>query len=184
MKTMFKIPSATAATMLLVAGVTLTMALPEAVNGQTRFLRQPSVSAAEIAFVHANDIWVVDRDGGDARRLTSADGAETEPSFSPDGRWIAFTGEYGGNQDVYLVEASGGQPKRLTWHPSADVVQGWTPEGDILFRSGRDAVPTRLWTFYTVGTEGGLPVRSRLHQAYQGELSDDGAYYAYQEIQL
>ena len=80
MKTMFKIPSATAATMLLMAGVTLMMAVPEAVNGQTRFLRQPSVSAAEIAFVHANDIWVVGRDGGDARRLTSADGAETEPS--------------------------------------------------------------------------------------------------------
>ena len=184
MNTLLKTSSVTAGALLAIAGVTLTMALPEPVDGQTRFLRQPAVSAEEIAFVHANDIWVVGRDGGDARRLTSADGAETEPAFSPDGRWIAFTGEYGGNQDVYLVEASGGQPKRLTWHPSSDVVQGWTPDGEILFRSGREAVPTRLWTFYTVGTEGGLPVRSRLHQAYQGELSDDGAYYAYQEIQL
>ena len=160
------------------------LALPVTLEAQTRFLRQPSVSATEIAFVHANDIWVVRRGSSDARRLTSAEGAETEPAFSPDGRWIAFTGEYGGNQDVYLVEAAGGQPERLTWHPSADVVQGWTPDGDILFRSGREAVPTRLWTFYTVGAEGGLPERSRLHQAYQGEMSDDGAYYAYQEIQL
>ena len=170
----------TVSTLLLTALSTLPLTL----HAQTRFLRQPSVSPKELAFVHANDIWVVGRDGGDARRLTSAQGAETEPAFSPDGRWIAFTGEYGGNQDVYLVEAAGGQPRRLTWHPSADVVQGWTSEGDILFRSGREAVPTRLWTFYTVGTEGGLPQRSRLHQAYQGEMSDDGAYYAYQEIQL
>ncbi len=181
---MFKMPQEWAVRLVVPAALVLGVFLPGPVDGQTRFLRQPSVSAAEIAFVHANDIWVVQRDGGDARRLTSADGAETEPSFSPDGRWIAFTGEYGGNQDVYLVEASGGQPKRLTWHPSADVVQGWTPDGDILFRSGREAVPTRLWTFYSVGVDGGLPVRSRLHQAYQGELSDDGAYYAYQEIQL
>ncbi len=164
--------------------VTALLTLPAILEAQTRFLRQPAVSATEIAFVHANDIWVVSRGASDARRLTSAEGAETEPAFSPDGRWIAFTGEYGGNQDVYLVEASGGQPERLTWHPSADVVQGWTPDGDILFRSGREAVPTRLWTFYTVGVEGGLPERSRLHQAYQGEMSDDGAYYAYQEIQL
>ena len=163
---------------------TASLTLPAALEAQTRFLRQPSVSATEIAFVHANDIWVVSRGASEARRLTSAEGAETEPAFSPDGRWIAFTGEYGGNQDVYLVEASGGQPERLTWHPSADVVQGWTPDGDILFRSGREAVPTRLWTFYTVGAEGGLPERSRLHQAYQGEMSDDGAYYAYQEIEL
>ena len=145
---------------------TALLTLPATLQAQTRFLRQPSVSATEIAFVHANDIWVVGRDGGDARRLTSAEGAETEPAFSPDGRWIAFTGEYGGNQDVYLVEAAGGQPERLTWHPSADVVQGWTPDGEILFRSGREAVPTRLWTFYTVGTEGGLDERSRLHQEY------------------
>ncbi|MDC0160563.1 PDZ domain-containing protein [Gemmatimonadales bacterium] len=176
------------ATAMILAGcmsVLLTMFVtPNTTEGQTRFLRQPSVSATQVAFVHANDIWVVGREGGDARRLTSADGAETEPAFSPDGRWIAFTGEYGGNQDVYLVEAAGGQPVRLTWHPSADVVQGWTPEGDVLLRSGREAVPTRLWTFYTVGINGGLPERSPLHQAYQGEMSDDGAYYAYQEIQL
>ena len=108
----------------------------------TRFLRQPSVSATSIAFVHANDIWVVGRAGGTARRLTSGEGAETDPAFSPDGRWIAFTGEYYGNADVYVVAAEGGQPRRLTWHPGADAVQGWTPDGDVLFRSGREAVPT------------------------------------------
>jgi tricorn protease len=151
---------------------------------QTRFLRQPSVSATEIAFVHANDIWVVGRDGGAARRLTTNEGAETEPAFSPDGQWLAFTGQYDGNQDVYLVPATGGQPQRLTWHPSADAVQGWTSDGDILFRSGREAVPTRLWKFFSVSRQGGYPEALPVHQAYQGEMSEDGSMLAYQEIQL
>ena len=158
---------------------------PTQARGQsagTRFLGQPSVSADAIAFVHANDIWVVGRDGGQARRLTTDEGAETEPSFSPDGRWIAFTGEYGGNQDVYVVPATGGQPQRLTWHPGADVVQGWTPDGKILFQSGREGVPTRLWKFYTIPRTGGLPTPLPVHQAYLGEMSDDGTQLAYQEI--
>ena len=170
----------TAATFLLLPALQTSDAAAQG----TRFLRQPSVGASEIAFVHANDIWVVGRDGGQARRVTTDEGAETEPAFSPDGRWIAFTGEYGGGQDVYLVESAGGQPRRLTWHPGADVVQGWTPDGDILFRSGREAVPTRLWKFYTVPADGGFPEAFPLHQAYQGEMSDDGAWLAYQEIQL
>lgn len=148
----------------------------------TRFLRQPSVGPDAIAFVHANDIWVVGRDGGQARRLTTDVGAETDPSFSPDGRWIAFTGEYGGNQDVYLVQATGGQPRRLTWHPGADVVMGWTPDGKVLFQSGRAGVQTRLTQFYTVPVDGGLPQALPVHQAYLGEMSDDGRMLAYQEI--
>jgi len=159
------------------------LVVPSVAEAQgTRFLRQPSVSADAIAFVHANDIWVAPRSGGDARRLTTDDGAETEPAFSPDGRWIAFTGEYGGNQDVYVVAASGGQPTRLTWHPGADVVQGWTPSGDILFQSGREGVPTRLWKFFTVPRTGGFPKPLPVHQAYLGEMSDDGSMLAYQEI--
>ncbi|MDX1648133.1 MAG: PDZ domain-containing protein [Longimicrobiales bacterium] len=148
----------------------------------TRFLRQPAVSATQIVFHHADDLWTVARAGGEARRLTSALGSETDPAFSPDGRRIAFTGEYGGNQDVYVVQAEGGQPRRLTWHPGDDVVQGWTSEGDILFRSGRAGVPTRLWTFYAVSPDGGFPRSLPIHQAYQGEMSQDGAYLAYQEI--
>ncbi len=107
----------------------------------TRFLRQPDVSDSRIVFVHANDLWTVGRDGGTAIRLTSSAGAETNPAFSPDGRWIAFSGQYEGNVDVYRMPAAGGQPERLTWHPAPDVVQGWTPDGAILFESSRDAAP-------------------------------------------
>jgi tricorn protease len=174
---LFALPLASAA--LLTAGTALESAAQA--NG-TRFLRQPSVGPDAIAFVHANDLWVVGRDGGEARRLTTDVGAETEPAFSPDGRWIAFTGEYGGNQDVFVVPAQGGQPRRLTWHPGADVVQGWTPDGRVIFQSGRAGVPTRLTTFYTVSLEGGLPTPLPVHQAYLGEMSDDGRMLAYQEI--
>jgi tricorn protease len=148
----------------------------------SRLLRDPDVGATDIVFVHANDLWLVPRDGGDARRLTSAEGAETDPAFSPDGRWIAFTGQYAGNTDVYLVPATGGEPRRLTWHPGEDVVQGWTPDGAILFQSGREGQPTRLWRFFTVSPEGGFPRSLAVPQAYQGEMSADGQWLAYQEI--
>jgi Tol biopolymer transport system component len=84
----------------------------------------PTVSDKHIAFAYANNIWLVDRAGGAARRLTSFQGETQNPKLSPDGKWIAFSAEYGGNTDVYVVAtdpaaaaATGGQPKRLTWHP-------------------------------------------------------------------
>jgi tricorn protease len=167
------------------AALLLAAFLPADAHAQgSRFLRQPTVSAEHIAFTHANDIWRVDRAGGQAVRLTSDVGAETHPHFSPDGRWIAFSGQYQGNTDVYVVSASGGQPVRLTWHPSADVAMGWTPQGDVLFQSGREGRPTRLWRFYTVPTSGGLPTALDLPQAYEGEMSADGSMLAYQEIGL
>ena len=124
---------------------------PAAVTGSTRLLRTPTVSATHIAFAYANNIWVVERAGGMARRLTSFAGQTTNPHFSPDGKWLAFSAEYAGNNDVYVVPSEGGEPKRLTWHPGADLVQGWTPDGkSILFSSTRatwapSAAP-RFWT--------------------------------------
>lgn len=150
----------------------------------TRLLRDPDISASKIVFVHADDLWTVDRDGGGAMRLTSGEGSETDPVFSPDGKSIAFTAQYGGNSDVYVVRASGSEPQRLTWHPGADVVQGWTKDGKVMFRSGRSGQPTKLWQFYTVATDGGLPKPMAAPQAYQGELSASGEWLAYQEIGL
>ena len=148
----------------------------------TRLLRDPDVGAEQIVFVHANDLWLVPRDGGDAVRLTSGEGAETDPAFSPDGAWIAFTGEYGGNEDVYVVPATGGQPQRLTWHPGDDVVQGWTADGEVLFRSGRRGQPTKLWQLYAVPLTGGLPQPLALPQAWAGEMNADGTMLATQEV--
>ncbi|UCF37483.1 MAG: PD40 domain-containing protein, partial [Acidobacteriota bacterium] len=167
---------------LFVILVVLTSISPSLYPQGTRLLRDPDVSQDEIVFVHANDLWLVARGGGNARRLTSAEGGETDPAFSPGGEWIAFTGQYSGNTDVFVVPSGGGEPRRLTWHPATDVVQGWTQDGQILFRSDRERQPTRLWKFYTVSTEGGFPKPIEVPQAYLGEMSADGEWLAYQEI--
>src|ERR1044071_8967385 len=89
--------------------------LPAILPAQTRMLRSPTVSATQIAFAYANNIWIVDRAGGTARRVTSFQGTTENPKFSPDGKLIAFSAQYAGNTDVYVVPAEGGEPKRLTW---------------------------------------------------------------------
>lgn len=148
----------------------------------TMLLRQPTISNTHIAFVYANDLWIVDRNGGDATRLTSNIGGETNPHFSPDGNMIAFSGQYDGNQDVYVIPSKGGEPRRLTWHPSGDNVSGWTPEGEILFSSGRKGHATQESKFFTVSPEGGHPKELPIPRAVNGEVSSDGKMIAYQQI--
>ena len=154
---------------------------PAANGGPTKLLRMPTVSATQIAFAYANNIWTVDRSGGMARRLTSFQGQTTNPHFSPDGKWIAFSAEYAGNVDVYTVPADGGEPKRLTWHPVADTVQGWTPDGKaIVFASTRaTAAPSGAPRFWTVPAEGGVEEPMALPRAYQGKISPSGTHVAY-----
>ncbi len=107
-------------------------------EGPTKLLRFADISKDRVVFAYAGDLWIASREGGAARRLTSHVGDELFPKFSPDGKWIAFTGEYDGNPDVYVISAEGGEPKRVTFHPSNDIVLGWTPDGkNILFRSDR-----------------------------------------------
>jgi len=160
----------------------LVIAAPLTAQQGTRLLRDPAIGPDRIAFVHANDIWTVGRDGGRAVRLTSDEGGETAPAFSPDGSMIAFSAQYGGNTDVYVVPASGGQPTRLTWHPGGDVVQGWSPDGRVLFRSGREGQPTMSSKFFTVSPDGGLPAAMEIPRADNGEMSEDGSFVAYQEV--
>ena len=150
-------------------------------SDQTRLLRSPTVSATQIAFAYANNIWIVERAGGMARRLTSFQGQTTNPHFSPDGKWIAFTGEYAGNADVYVVPADGGEPRRLTWHPGGDSVQGWTPDGKaVMFASARASwAPSGAPRFWTVPIEGGVELPMALPRAYQGKISPDGTHIAY-----
>ena len=148
----------------------------------TQLLRQPTVSSRDVVFVYANDLWKAPRDGGNAVRLTSNEGYESLPHFSPDEQWIAFTAQYAGNTDVYIMPATGGSPKRLTWHPSSDYVQGWTPDGKVIFRSGRKGKPTQTNTLYMVPTSGGLPVEVGVPRAAFGEMSPDGKYLAYVPI--
>jgi len=150
-------------------------------GGPTRMLRSPSISATHVAFGYANNIWVTERAGGNARRLTSFQGQTTNPKFSPDGATIAFSGDYGGNVDVYTVPVEGGEPKRLTWHPGADTVQGWTADGaSVMFASARaTSAPNATPRFWTVPTKGGVEVPLPLPRGYQGKISPDGRRIAY-----
>jgi len=142
-------------------------------------LQRPAVSAKQIAFGYAGDLWVVDRSGGAARRLTAGAGLESYPVFSPDGEQVAFAGEYEGNLDVYVVPAAGGVPRRLTHHPDPDVPVGWTPDGkNILFRSPRTSY-ARFLKLFTVPAAGGQPAELPLPQAEDGSLSPDGKRIAY-----
>jgi tricorn protease len=153
---------------------------PAGAEAQTRLLRQPTVSASHVAFAYANNIWIASRDGGEARRLTSFQGVTSDPQFSPDGRWVAFSGQYGGNTDVYVVSAAGGEPKRLTWHPGGDIVQGWTPDGTrIVFASGRTSVPSAVPKFWSVAATGDVETPLPMPRAFQGKYSPDGRRIAY-----
>ncbi len=144
-----------------------------------RLLQKPALSKTHVVFSYGGDLWIAPREGGDARRLTTGIGIETEPSFSPDGALIAFTGEYDGNVDVYVVPAAGGVPRRLTWHPGADHAVGWTPDGKrVLFRSPRNSY-SRFNRLFTVPVEGGFPEEVPLPMAEQGSYSPDGARIAY-----
>jgi len=146
----------------------------------TKFLSQPAVSAEHIAFVYANDLWMADADGTHPRRLTSFEGVESNPVFSPDGAWIAFNAEYDGNTDVYLVPVQGGIPERLTWHPYADSVCSFTPDGhSVLFRSGRNVFTNRYSQLFTVPVEGGFPEPLDLPNAVKASYSPDGSRLAY-----
>src|SRR6266571_6526189 len=117
---------------LVVPGLALGQANPPLL------LQKPTVNKTHIVFAFADDLWIVPKDGGDAQRLTSGPGIETDPIFSPDGKSVAFTGEYEGNIDVYVVPAAGGQPRRLTYHPGTDRAVGWTRDGKrVLFYSQR-----------------------------------------------
>ena len=125
--------------MRLILALLATAAIGSAAD-EPLLLQKPTLNKTHIVFVYAGDLWSVPREGGDAIRLTSGAGDETDPAFSPDGTKVAFTGEYDGNVDVFTVPITGGVPKRITYHPDPDRVVGWTPDGKrILFRSNRQS---------------------------------------------
>jgi tricorn protease len=150
---------------------------------ETRLLREPSVSDQAIVFAYANDLWTVDRTGGEARRLTSSSGSETNPYYSPDGKLIAFTANYSGNSEVYIVSASGGEPRRLTWHPGYDRACGWTADGKkLVIASVRAGAPIQLSQLWTLSVEGGLPELLPIPSADRASYSSSGKLLAYEDI--
>jgi tricorn protease len=146
-------------------------------------LQNPTMSETKIAFAYGGEIWTVNRDGGDAVRLVTGSGRLSRPIFSPDGKSIAYTGNYHGNYDVYTVSAAGGDPERLTWYPGADVALGWTPDGkNILFTSSRASYSDPVQFFTMPPHSGGLPAELPLPMGTEGSYSPDGKQFAYVPI--
>ena len=162
---------------------------------EARVLRFPTISGDSVVFSFAGDLFTVPLAGGTARRLTSHEGYEAFPRFSPDGKWIAFTGEYDGNREVYLMPAAGGVPKRLTYTPSLgrddisdrmgpnNLVMGWAHDGSrILFRSRMREWNDFNGQLYTATTSGAAPEELPLPRGGFGSFSPDDTKLAYNRI--
>jgi tricorn protease len=163
----------------LFALASLAASLTSAQSNPYLLLHKPTLNRTDIVFVHAGDLWSVPREGGEAKRLTTGPGNETNPMFSPDGSQIAFTGEYDGNVDVFVIPSAGGVPKRLTWHPAPDLALGWAPDGKrILFTSPRTTY-TNFNELFAVDLNGGFPEKLPLPMGWEGAYSPDGERLAY-----
>lgn len=173
-----------------IAAIGLTAAAQE---NLTRLLRQPDIAGNRVVFVYGGDLWITTTQGGQAQRLTSGEGLEQFPKFSPDGRWIAFTGEYTGNKQVYVISAEGGAPKQLTFYndvgpvpPRGGVdnrVVDWTPDGkSVLFNAHRVPWNDRMSRLYTVPATGGMETPLAIPEGSAGSYSPDGTKVAYTPI--
>jgi tricorn protease len=143
------------------------------------YLRYPDLHGDRVVFVAESDLWVAPANGGPARRLTTHVGGETFPKFSPDGKWIAFTGQYDGNADVYVISAEGGEPRRLTWHPAPELVGGWTPDGkSVLFTSPAEH-PHDSPEMFTVPALGGDAEKLPLGWITHLDMESSGGRWAF-----
>ncbi len=156
---------------------------------QTKLLRFPDIYGDRIVFTYGGDLWTASTSGGTATRLTAHPGVETYAKFSPDGKWIAFTGQYDGDEQVYVIPSGGGEPKQLTFYPSRgplaprwgldNQVLGWTKDGRIFFRSERDSWSLPIAKLYTVSPQGGPAEPLPMPEGGSGDFSPDGTKMVY-----
>ena len=172
---------------------TVLAALASGANAdEARLLRFPSVNGNRIVFSYAGDLYSVPASGGEAKRLTSHQGYEIFPRISPDGKEIAFTGQYDGNTEVYLIPANGGEPQRLTYTSTNsrddlgdrmgpnNMVLTWSPDGKVVYRNRiGDSFQGQLWK---IGEEGGMPTQIPLPEGGFCSFSPDGKKMAYNRV--
>ena len=165
--------------LLLLAAISVT-ALAQQNTDRPLLIGRVSINQTHIAFTYAGKIWLVERTGGVAKRLTNTPNEETNPAFSPDGRRIAFSRSNGNDWDVFIAPADGsGEPARVTMMPEDDFVTGWSPNGtEVVFETTRDEESlTRLYK--TSADRLALATALPLHQSYSGSLSPDGTRIVY-----
>lgn len=183
------------ASLLLLTLLAPFAAADEAAPGEARLLRFPTIQGKAIVFGYAGDLYTVASSGGIARRLTSHDGYEMFPRFSPDGKHVAFTGQYDGNTEVYLIPAEGGVPRRLTYTATLsrddlsdrmgpnNICMAWTPDGKhVVFRSRMHSFNDFLGKLYKVPLTGGLPEELPLPRGGFCSFSPDGGKLAYNRV--
>jgi tricorn protease len=180
------------AIVLVLAAVFLVATVPAVVAG-TKLLRFPDIHGDRVVFSYAGDLWLAPAGGGDAVRLTAHPGVELFPRFSPDGEWVAFTGQYDGDEQVYVVSVRGGMPRQLTFYPARgplpprwgydNQVYDWTADGTrVLFRSLRASKDLSDSRLFLVDVAGGLPEPLPMPEAGGGDLSPDGAKVVYSPL--
>ncbi len=168
--------------------VLITFTIPA--SAQTKLLRFPDIHGEKVAFTYGGDLWITSTSGGAATRLTAHPGIEVFAKFSPDGKWIAFTGQYDGDEQVYVIPVTGGEPKQLSFYPARGPltprwgydhqVYGWTNDGkSVLFRSLRDAWTLGSTRLYTVAMTGGPAEPLPMPESGAGDYSSDGAKMVY-----
>ncbi len=199
MKRFFKTAFTSSILASILAGFSFSVMAQEETEGSaapepTKLLRYPDVFGDQVVFCYGGDIWKSDFDGNNVVRLTAHPGQEEFPKFSPDGKTIAFTGQYDGDDQVYIMSADGGVPKRLTYYPTPFAaaprrgfdaqVLGWTPDGkQVMFRSKRDSDEVdSLTNIYLVSVDGGLPECIGTPVAGAGDLSPDGNKLVYSPL--
>ena len=159
----------------------------------TKLLRFPNVWHDRVVFSYAGDLWTVGAQGGTATRLTSNPGLKLFAKFSPDGRHIAFTAQYSGDEQVYVMPTGGGAPRQLTFYPAPgpraerwgydNQVYGWTPDGKaVLFRSARDGYMLTDSKLYTVPLDGGASTALPMPMSGAGYFAPDGKKIVYSPL--
>src|SRR5271157_3836603 len=174
--------------MFLAAPLAIFAEMPEG-----RLMRFADIYKDKIVFSYAGDLWLASSSGGVARRITTDRGLELFPKFSPDGKWIAFTGQYDGNFNIYVMPADGGEPKQLTFEPDPvsmpermgpnNQVITWLPDSQhILYLSRRDTFNDWFGRLFKVSIDGGLPERLPIDKGGLTSFSPDGTKIAYNRI--
>ena len=164
--------------------LTFSISFPLFASTNTLLLREPDIKGDTIVFTYGQEVWQASLTSLQAKRITSFRGQASNPKLSPDGKWIAFTGQYSGNFDVFIIPVNGGSPKQLTWHPGTDKVKGWSPDSkSIIFSSGRDSAPTNSAPrFWQVNISGNTPISLPMLRAESGSMSPDSTKFVYQKV--
>lgn len=170
--------------------LTLALIASSTAYSQTKLLRFPDIRADRVVFTYGGDLWTASSGGGMATRLTSHPGVELFGKFSPDGKWIAFTGQYDGDEQIYVVPTTGGEPRQLTFYPARgplpprwgweNQVYGWSKDGkQIYFRSSRDSWSVGIARLYSVSIDGGPAEALPMPSAGSGDYSPSGDEMVY-----